>query len=210
MKQSERSVMTAQAYEVEAPQVEAQPVDWASPQVGHVAELDAQGRASVLFPGHLLVPVPARSTVSATAEGLLGAAVLLAFENADPARPIIVGLLREALATGAGESGCAPAPAAGDSSRRPDSSAPRDGRDVEAEAQAAAETAAETAIGAAARDIHVDAAQLVFDAERMITLRCGKSLLQLRPDGKVLIRGTNILSRSSGMNRIKGASIGLN
>lgn len=62
----------------------------------------------------------------------------------------------------------------------------------------------------AVRDVLVDGRQLVFQAGQQILLRCGKSSVLLRRDGKVVIRGTNLLSRSSGSNKIKGASIDLN
>jgi hypothetical protein len=41
-------------------------------------------------------------------------------------------------------------------------------------------------------------------------LRCGKASITLTSAGKVLIRGTYVLSRSSGVNKIKGGSIQLN
>lgn len=62
----------------------------------------------------------------------------------------------------------------------------------------------------AVRDVLVDGRQLVLQADQQILLRCGKSSVLLRRDGKVVIRGTNLLSRSSGSNKIKGASIDLN
>jgi len=52
--------------------------------------------------------------------------------------------------------------------------------------------------------------QLVLTAQNEIVLRCGKASLTLTRSGKVLIRGTYLLSRSSGVNRIKGGSIQLN
>jgi hypothetical protein len=56
----------------------------------------------------------------------------------------------------------------------------------------------------------VDGEQLVFSAEREIVLRCGEASLTLTRAGKVLIRGTYLLSRSSGANRIKGGSVQIN
>lgn len=51
---------------------------------------------------------------------------------------------------------------------------------------------------------------LELEAEERIELRCGKGSLVLRGDGKVVIRGLEILSASKGRQRIKGASIELN
>lgn len=51
---------------------------------------------------------------------------------------------------------------------------------------------------------------LDLEAQRQITLKCGKASITLTADGKVLIRGTYLSSRSSGANRIKGGSVHLN
>ena len=50
----------------------------------------------------------------------------------------------------------------------------------------------------------------MLTAEHEIVLRCGKASLTLTRAGKVLIRGTYLLSRSSGVNRIKGGSVQIN
>ena len=59
-------------------------------------------------------------------------------------------------------------------------------------------------------DVTVDGDRIVFEAQREIVLRCGKSTIELKRDGKVKVRGTDVLSRSSGPNRVRGASIKLN
>lgn len=59
-------------------------------------------------------------------------------------------------------------------------------------------------------DLRVDGRSLVVDAQQEIELRCGKASIVLQRDGKVLIRGTHVVSRSSGSNKIKGGSISLN
>jgi len=51
---------------------------------------------------------------------------------------------------------------------------------------------------------------VVFDAKKEIVLRCGKASITLTKAGKVMIKGTYVVSRSSGANKIKGASIALN
>jgi len=51
---------------------------------------------------------------------------------------------------------------------------------------------------------------LVLEADKEIVLKCGKSSITLTRAGKVLIRGAYLLSRSSGINRIKGGSVHLN
>ncbi|TIP53764.1 MAG: DUF2345 domain-containing protein, partial [Mesorhizobium sp.] len=52
--------------------------------------------------------------------------------------------------------------------------------------------------------------RLDLSAEREIVLRCGKASITLTRTGKIILRGTYILSRSSGPNKIKGGSIQLN
>ena len=52
--------------------------------------------------------------------------------------------------------------------------------------------------------------KLVFKAEKEIAFQCGKSSITLTKAGKVLIRGAYLLSRSSGVNKIKGGSVQLN
>ena len=58
--------------------------------------------------------------------------------------------------------------------------------------------------------VEMDGERLVFTAEREIVLKCGKASLTLTRAGKVLLRGAYLLSRSSGVNRIKGGSVQIN
>jgi hypothetical protein len=55
-----------------------------------------------------------------------------------------------------------------------------------------------------------DGERLTLTADRELVLRCGKASLTLTRAGKVLIRGAYLLSRSSGVNRIKGGSVQIN
>lgn len=59
-------------------------------------------------------------------------------------------------------------------------------------------------------DVKIDGETVTFDAKKEIVLRCGKASIILTREGKVVIRGTYLLNRSSGTNRIKGSSIQLN
>jgi Domain of unknown function (DUF6484) len=58
--------------------------------------------------------------------------------------------------------------------------------------------------------VQVDDDRLVLSAEREIVLRCGDASITLTRAGKVLIKGTYVLSRSSGSNKIKGAAVEIN
>lgn len=52
--------------------------------------------------------------------------------------------------------------------------------------------------------------RLLIEARREMTLRCGKASITMTADGRVTIRGTPVLSRSDGPNRVQGASVQLN
>lgn len=97
----------------------------------------------------------------------IGRPVLLIFDRADARRPIVVGVVREAV---------------GDAPQR------------------------------AAVQLHVDADGqcMIVNATERLVLRCGKASITLTREGNVLIEGTNLLSRSSGPNRIKGGSVQIN
>jgi len=56
----------------------------------------------------------------------------------------------------------------------------------------------------------VDGKRLVLTAEHEIVLRCGEASITLTRAGKVLIRGTFLSSRASGVNRISGGSVQIN
>jgi len=59
-------------------------------------------------------------------------------------------------------------------------------------------------------EARVDRQRVVIEAESEIELRCGDASIVLSRDGKIRIRGKDLLSRSSGGNRIKGGSIRIN
>jgi len=52
--------------------------------------------------------------------------------------------------------------------------------------------------------------ELVLEAERKITIRCGRSSICLSRDGRLEIRGQHLLSRAASVNRIRGGVIQLN
>ena len=61
-----------------------------------------------------------------------------------------------------------------------------------------------------APEVEADGERLVIEARREMTLRCGKASITMTADGRVTIRGTQVLSRSDGPNRVQGASVQLN
>lgn len=59
-------------------------------------------------------------------------------------------------------------------------------------------------------EMEADGARLVVSAREQLVLRCGRARITLTHAGKVLIEGTYLSSRSSGVNRIKGGSVQIN
>jgi len=104
------------------------------------------------------------ATVSVQAEDVGREAILL-FEDGDPKRPLMVGLV--------GIPGRLSKP--------------------------------ERTVGVVA-----DGRRVTVSAENEIVLRCGEASITLTRAGKVLIKGTYVLSRSAGVNRIRGGSVQLN
>ena len=81
---------------------------------------------------------------------------------------------------------------------------------IQAPAPAQPAQAPETPASLPAVVAKLDGEQIVLSAEREIVLRCGQASITLTRAGKVLIRGAYVLSRSSGVNRIKGGSVQIN
>jgi hypothetical protein len=62
----------------------------------------------------------------------------------------------------------------------------------------------------AEREARVDGKRVVIEARQEILLRCGKGYILIREDGRIVIKGTDLLSRSSGINKIKGGAVRIN
>jgi hypothetical protein len=52
--------------------------------------------------------------------------------------------------------------------------------------------------------------ELVIEAKKNLTLKCGEGSITLRKDGKILIKGKDLVSQAKRMNRIKGGSVAIN
>jgi hypothetical protein len=67
-----------------------------------------------------------------------------------------------------------------------------------------------------ARDDHASAETekqpetLRIKAGQELVIECGEARISLRKDGRIEIRGTHLISRSSGPNKIKGGSVFIN
>jgi hypothetical protein len=74
----------------------------------------------------------------------------------------------------------------------------------------AAATPATEGAGPGQVQVDVDGERLVVSAREQLVLQCGKASITLTRAGKVLIQGSYVSSRSSGVNRILGGSVQLN
>lgn len=59
-------------------------------------------------------------------------------------------------------------------------------------------------------EIDADGRCMQVSAREQLVLRCGKASITLTKAGKVLIDGSYVLSRSTGVNRLKGGSVQVN
>ena len=131
--------------------------------VGQIVRITPEDLPIVDYPGNQGGPVQARIAVEPPLDRVFGwPPVLLAFENGDPVRPIIVGFVREKVKA--------------------------------------------SALLSKSRRVR----KLVFDAEEEILLRCGKSSVLLRRDGRIVIKGGDVVSRASGTNKVQGGAVRLN
>ncbi|WP_295399610.1 DUF6484 domain-containing protein [uncultured Thiocystis sp.] len=136
--------------------------------VGEIVAMTNEGRTPlVLYPGQPgTAALPARTVVDLHGAHI-GHNVALMFEEGNPGKPIVMGMLREHAGW--------PLP------ERPGQ--------VEVDA---------------------DGERLLITAQEQLVLRCGKASITLTKAGKVLIQGDYVLSRSAGVNRVKGGSVQLN
>jgi len=56
----------------------------------------------------------------------------------------------------------------------------------------------------------VDGKRVVLEGEDEIVLKCGKAVLMMRRNGRVVVRGTSIETDSEGVNRVTGGTVEIN
>jgi hypothetical protein len=68
-------------------------------------------------------------------------------------------------------------------------------------------------IGPSGADLHGHAGtpdELVIEAKHSLCLRVGDGSITIREDGKILIKGKDLVSHAQRMNRIKGGAVSIN
>lgn len=117
-------------------------------------------------------PLAAR-TLLPLGKGDCGREVLLAFEDGDGRRPVVVGCVQPA---------------------------PRNGQDAQTLALERVDV----------DRLVVDGQAVNISARKEIVLQCGQASITLNRNGKVVIRGSKIITHASGVNKIKGAAVSIN
>ena len=51
---------------------------------------------------------------------------------------------------------------------------------------------------------------IVIEAKKNLAFKCGQGSITIRGDGKILIKGKDLVSRAQRVNRIKGGSVSIN
>src|SRR5262249_4235602 len=135
--------------------------------IGTLAALRDMYEPLVVYEGQPgTAALPARTTIDLYGKHI-GSEVVLMFEDADPSRPIVMGLVRRPAAWPLSE--------------------------VPTQVQ-----------------LDADGTRLVVNAKDQVVLKCGKASITLTAAGKILVDGTYVLHRSSGVLRIKGGSVQIN
>lgn len=163
-------------------------------RVGRIVEWTSGQAPRVEFDGNPRGPLSARSIVpldpTTIAEAIASArGVVLNFEDGRPDAPIITGLLQDFSGVELGEP-----PQIWDDDEQP-----------EAESD---EPEPESNLDQV--EARVDGKRIELEAADEIVLKCGQASIVLRRNGRVVIRGTYVESRSRGVNRIKGGSVEIN
>lgn len=144
--------------------------------LGRVVRCEPSGPVLVAFEGG--DPISAKVVAGVNRDELTRASgtrreVLLAFEQGDAERPIVVALMEP-----------------------PAESLP-------------AQALPQKQIGPT-KEAVVDGQTVKIEARNQIVLKCGKGSITITKDGRILIKGTRLVSRASETNKIKGASVSIN
>jgi len=65
-------------------------------------------------------------------------------------------------------------------------------------------------VRAKGRVLHLKASSVMLEAEERLSLQCGEGRVEIQRDGKVLLRGKDIVSRAARTNKVQGATVRMN
>lgn len=173
--------------------------------VGVFCGFDAQGSFLVRLAKDL-APVPALSVIGLRVEDE-GDEVIVSLQRGDPSRPVILG---RAL-RGAQDLEPAWHETRQARSEPAEPGSPADA--IEHAGDAAADMSGPSGpagLSSRGQTLVVDGQRVLLQGAKQVELRCGEASIVLTAAGKILIRGSYVLSRSSGANRIKGAFVDIN
>lgn len=163
--------------------------------IGELVGIDDIGRPQVIFGEMKETEALIAMTTQEITRKQVGRQVALLFANGETRQPVIVGLIHNPLSDIL-ENFTVPDPAQLADSPFPELSMERD------EVAASEHDNKEQVI--------VDGKRVTIQGAEEVTLKCGKASITLTKAGKILIRGTYLSNRSSGVNRILGGSVQIN
>lgn len=163
--------------------------------LGFIVDLDNQGRPLVDF-GDNPSPDPLIAlTTSSINKSHISKQVALLFNNGDLNQPVIMGFIHNPLDELLENFELTPA----------EYDNTDGGEEIPKEVRKQAEIKRQDD-----NQVYVDGKQVCIEGAEEVTFKCGKASITLTKSGKILIRGTYLLNRSTGVNRIMGGSVQVN
>ena len=161
--------------------------------IGELADVDDLGRPLVTYSGNGDSAPILAVTTQAVAKSQIGRQVALLFANGESDKPVIVGLIHNPLSDMLENFSAQQAEI--------DTPFPEVSKEYEnlVDFQRDKE-----------EQVIVDGKHVTIEGAEELTLKCGKASITLTKSGKILIRGTYLSNRSSGVNRILGGSVQIN
>jgi hypothetical protein len=59
-------------------------------------------------------------------------------------------------------------------------------------------------------DLLIDRQRIVLSAQQEVVLQCGKASVTLTTDGKIMVKGVDVVSTAGRVNRIRGGAVKIN
>jgi hypothetical protein len=164
--------------------------------IGALTAIDTDGRALVSFClGEYTVQNVAALSTQIIDSTRVGRQVALLFAAGNQQQPVIMGFIHSPLDLAIGQT------------QEPGEHASETKTESETEIEL---FPAPTQAPKQDRSADLNGKRLVFEAEEEVQIKCGEASINLYKDGRVVIRGRNLISRASVVNRILGGSVQVN